>query len=71
MIHMKPPHYLRFVFGGSPALAKALKISYSAVCQWNAKGIIPVKRHMQILKVAKSKGLDVKLSDLIEGRYVE
>lgn len=65
---MSPVDFAIFTFGGPQALAKAVGVTHSAVCQWKTRGQIPVKRCPEILAVARTRGLDINASDLLEGR---
>lgn len=52
-------------FGGKKALAAILNISPDAVKQWRLRGDIPGKWHIQLLREARNRGINLSASDLI------
>lgn len=72
-MYLPPAHYVIFKFGGPQRTADALKMSRYAVHHWKTRyrGRIPSSKQSLILEIAKSEGLDIIASDLIQGRRVD
>lgn len=67
---MSPVDYLCLIFGGTTQVAFTLGISKSAVSQWKTNGKVPDRHAVKILDVAKSRGLDITLGDIVKGRAI-
>lgn len=54
------------IFGGDTALAKAIGVCSTTVCQWRRRGgLIPTRQVSKIISEAKSRGLVLVYSDLL------
>lgn len=67
---MAPVDYLCLIFGGITQISRELGISKQAVWQWKNGGKIPDRHTQKILNIARSRGLDITLADLVRGREI-
>lgn len=74
-MYLTPSAYVIETFGGVRATARALSLDPSTVSRWHkprikGDGGVPRCHHKEILRIAKSKNLDITMKDLIYGRRV-
>lgn len=52
-------------FGGQRALARALKMPQSSVCEWRKTGYIPAKHIARVLRIAARQEIELTAEQLV------
>lgn len=71
-VHLSPAKFCILVFGGVRPLARLLGRTASSVSKWQLNdGGVPRKVHLDILKLAAKRGIELTANDLVFGRKLK
>lgn len=68
---LNPAEYTILVFGGSTPIARLLNLDRTAVFKWKTYQGVPRKHHIELLKLAEKRKIDLTAQDLVQGRRIK